>query len=84
MHPHLAYLIAQRLAEMRAATERSGLLDTEPVLLADGTRFEDPADRAPGPRPAPFATRPWLRSRARVSSGARLRVMGSCGRRSGG
>ena len=41
MHPHLTYIIAQeRVADLRAAAERSRRTAADPLLLADGRRLK--------------------------------------------
>jgi RimJ/RimL family protein N-acetyltransferase len=41
MHPHLTYIIAQeRIAEMHATAERSRRTTADPLVIADGRRFE--------------------------------------------
>jgi hypothetical protein len=41
MHPHLTYIIAQeRVADLRAAAERSRRTAADPLQLADGRRLK--------------------------------------------
>ena len=41
MHPHLTHIIAQeRVADLRAAAERSRRTAADPLLLADGRRLK--------------------------------------------